>query len=218
MGNEKGAALPAGAGASAGASADVKPGSGADSSPGASSSPSSGSNPGPLMEAIDARAADERARILAEAEARAAEIAAAADAECARLKAAALADLERELAVAQVRLLGEARMRARTDGLVRRRALLEEAFRLAAERITVLAAGPGAPAARRRLEDEARAAVGEPCEVEVSAADCSVTAVSSDGRRRVDNGPHTRLARAREAAEHEVTRVLFGGSQRDKAP
>lgn len=167
---------------------------------------------GPLIQAIDERAAEERARILADGEASARETLAAADAECARAEAEALAVLEKDLAVDRVRLLGQARMRARTDGLARRRALLEEAFRLAGERLAVLRRGPGAPGALRRLAEEARAAVGEPCRVQASAADWTVTAESADGRRRVDNGLDGRLARARAAAEHEVARILFGSS------
>ncbi len=166
--------------------------------------------PGALLGAIDARAAEERARLIAEAEARVSQILAGADAECGRLKADALAGLEKELAVEQVRLLGEARMRARTEGLARRRALLEEAFRLAEERIQRLKARPGAAAALAALAEEARQAVGEPCEVQASAADWSVSATSADGRRRVENGPAGRLARARAAAEHGAARRLFG--------
>jgi len=164
-----------------------------------------------LLGAIDARAAEERARLLAEAETRVGEILAAADAECERLKAAALAGLERELAVEQLRLLGEARMHARTEGLARRRAVLEEAFWRAEERIKRLKAGPGARAALDALAEEARAAVGEPCDVQVSAADWKVAATSADGRRRVENGLDGRLLRARTAAEHGVARRLFGG-------
>lgn len=169
--------------------------------------------PGALLGAIDARAAEERARLLAAARARVGEILAAADAECARMRAAALAVLERELAVDQVRLMGEARMRARTDGLARRRALLDEAFRLAEERIRALKNGPGAEEALAALAREARAAVGEPCEVHASAADWAVTATSADGRRRAENGPDGRLARARVAAEHRVARLLFGAPE-----
>ncbi len=165
---------------------------------------------GPLIQAIDERAAEERARILADGEARAREILAAAEAECARAEADALAGLEKELAVDHVRLVGQARMRARTDGLARRRALLEEAFRLAGDRLRALKAGPGAREALERLAEEARAAVGEPCRVQASAADWTVTAESADGRRRVDNGLDGRLTRARVAAEHEVARILFG--------
>jgi vacuolar-type H+-ATPase subunit E/Vma4 len=166
--------------------------------------------PGALLGAIDQRAAEERARLLAEAEARVKEILAAADAECGRLKAAALAGLEKELAVEQVRLLGEARMRARTEGLTRRRALLQEAFRRADERIQRLKAGPGAAAALAAFAEEARQAVGEPCNVQASASDWQVSATSEDGRRRVENSPDGRLARARAAAEHGAARRLFG--------
>jgi len=164
-----------------------------------------------LLGAIEARAEEERARLLAEAEARVAQILAGADAECERLKAEALAGLERELAVEQVRLLGEARMHARTEGLGRRRAILEEAFWRAEERIKRLRSGPGAKAALAALAEEARAAVGEPCDVQVSAADWKVTAVSEDGRRRAENDLDGRLLRARAAAEHGVARRLFGG-------
>ena len=193
MGDERGAAAPAGAGA------------GPD--------PAEDRGPRPLMDAIDARASEERARILAEAEARVTEIGAAAEAECARLRAGAFAALERELELAQVRLLGEARLAARTDGLARRRALVAEAFRRAGGRIQALQAGPGAPAALARLAEEARAAAGDPCVVHASETDWTITAESADGRRRVDNSPAARLARARDTREHEVARLLFGASE-----
>jgi vacuolar-type H+-ATPase subunit E/Vma4 len=171
-----------------------------------------GSEPGPgaLLGAIEERAAEERARLIAEAEARAKEIRAAAEAECERMKAEAMAGLERELAVEQQRLLGEARMRARAQSLASRRRFLEEAFQKAEKEIALRRSGPGAAAAMTALAEEARAAVGEPCTIDVSAKDGRVTATSADGRRRVGNSLEGRLSRAQAAAEHLVAARLFG--------
>ena len=175
----------------------------------AGSDPPGEIGPEALITAIDERAEDERARIVAEAEQRAAAIKAAADAECARLKAEALAGLEKELAAEQLRLLGDAMMRARSNGLERRRALVAEAFRRAEEEISRRQQGPGGAAARAALEREARAAVGEPCAVQVT-ADGGIRAVSGDGRRSAENGLPGRFQRARVVLEHEVARRLFG--------
>jgi vacuolar-type H+-ATPase subunit E/Vma4 len=167
---------------------------------------------GALIGAIDERADEERARLIAEAQASAARILADADAECGRLNAEALAALEKELASDQQRLLGEARMRARAEGLGRRRAIVAEAFHRAAEEISRRRNGPGGAAASAALAEEARAAVGEPCSVEAP-GDGTVRAVSQDGRRSVENGLDRRLKRAESAMEHEVSRRLFGMSE-----
>lgn len=173
-----------------------------------------GSEPGSgaLFGAIEERAAEERTRLIAEAEARAKEIGAAAEAECERMNTEAMVGLERELAAEQQRLLGEARMRARAEGLASRRRLLVEAFQRAEKEIALLKAGPGAAAAAAALAEEARAAVGEPCTIDVSAEDGRVTATSADGRRRVENSLEGRLRRAQTAAEHLVAGRLFGGT------
>jgi vacuolar-type H+-ATPase subunit E/Vma4 len=167
---------------------------------------------GALIGAIEERADEERRRLTAEAEARAAEICAAADAECERMQADGLARLERELVAEQRRLLGEARMLARAEGLSSRRALLAESFQRAEKEIQRRKTGTGAAEALAALAEEARAAVGEPCTLEVSANDGRVTATSADGRRTVENGLDGRLRRAQVAAEAAVARRLFGGS------
>jgi len=165
--------------------------------------------PGALFGAIEERAAEERARLIAAAEARAQEIRTAAEAECARMKTEALAGLERELAAEQLRLLGEARMRARAEGLTARRRLLEEAFQQAGKEIAARKAGPDFSAAMTALSEEARAAVGEPCTIDASAATGSVSAASADGRRRAEIRLEGRLRRAQVAAVHLVGERLF---------
>jgi vacuolar-type H+-ATPase subunit E/Vma4 len=171
-----------------------------------------GSEPGPgaLIGAIEERASEERARIIAEAETRAREIRAAAEAECARMTREAMAGLERELAAEQQRLLGEARMKARMEGLAVRRQLLAEAFTRAEEKIARLREGAGATAVKSALAEEARAAVGEPCTLEASPEDDRITATSADGRRSAENGLAARLGRARASMEHLVAARLFG--------
>ena len=188
---------------------------GLEPTPPASSDPAPPENPpseiGPevLIEAIDERAEQERARVMAEAHARVTAILAEADAECARLKSEALDGLEKELAAEQLRLLGEAVLHARSAGLERRRALLAEVFRRAAEELSRRQRGTESAAAQAELAREARAAVGEPCAVEVT-ADGEIRAVSEDGRRSAENGLAGRLQRAQLSLEHEVARLLFG--------
>ena len=166
---------------------------------------------GAFIGAIEGNADIERARLLAEAESRVSRIDAEAEAECNRMKTEGMARLEHELAAEQQRLLGEARMRARAAGLASRRSLLAEAFQRAEAEISRLKTGPGGAAVLSALAEEARAAVGEPCTVEVS-ADGRVTATSADGRRRGENSLDGRLLRAQTAAEPEVARRLFGGT------
>jgi vacuolar-type H+-ATPase subunit E/Vma4 len=169
--------------------------------------------PGALIGAIDERAAEERARLIAEAESRAKEILRAAREESEQLRSEAMAGLERELAAEQQRLLGEARMRARAEGLAKRRQLLEEAFTSAAGEIARLKAGPGAAAAMEALAEEARTAVGDPCTVDLSAEEGRVVATSADGRRSVENSLQGRLRRVQGSAEHLVAERLFGSAR-----
>ena len=104
-------------------------------------------------------------------------------------------------------------MRARAESLSTRRALLAETFRRAEAEIREMRKGPGGAAALDALAGEARAAVGEPCTVEVSLEDGRVMATSADGRRAVENSLDGRLSRARTAVEPEVARLLFGGGE-----
>ena len=166
--------------------------------------------PRQLFSAIEERAGEERARIRAEAETRARVTLEEADAEIRRFKAEAVRGLERELASEAQRLVGEARMKARGEGLQVKRRLLEDAFARARAEIERLCATPAARAALEMLSAEAAAAVGEPCTVEVDAGKGSVVAASSDGRRRADNSLLSRLDRAQAACEAEVAGLLFG--------
>jgi vacuolar-type H+-ATPase subunit E/Vma4 len=166
--------------------------------------------PRQLFSAIEERAGEERARIRAEAETRARVTLEEADAEIRRFKAEAVRGLERELASEAQRLVGEARMKARGEGLQVKRRLLEEAFARARAEVERLCASPSAGAALEMLSAEAAAAVGEPCTVEVDAGKGSVVAASSDGRRRADNSLLSRLDRAQAACEAEVAGLLFG--------
>jgi vacuolar-type H+-ATPase subunit E/Vma4 len=164
-----------------------------------------------LLGAIDKRAEQERARLIAEAEEEARRTLARAEAEADAVRAAARAGLERELEAEQRRLVGEARLGARLRALTARRAVLSEAFRLARERLDQMKRGPDWKRARSAMSEEARAAVGEPCTLECSDAEGRVIASSADGRRRVENSLDGRLRRVQSAAEHEVARRLFGG-------
>jgi vacuolar-type H+-ATPase subunit E/Vma4 len=166
--------------------------------------------PGQLFSAIEERAGEERAKIRAEAEARARVTLEEAEAEIQRLKAEALRGLERELASEAQRLVGDARMKARGEGLQVKRRLLAEAFARARAEVGRLGATPEAAAVLQVLAVEASAAVGEPCSVEVDVAKGTVVAASPDGRRRADNSLLSRLDRAQAALEAEVAGLLFG--------
>ncbi len=167
---------------------------------------------GSLIDAMERQAGDERQRIRSEAEARAGEVLGAADAECERLKAEALYALDKDLVVERQRVVGEAIMQARAERLRMKRRILAEVFRRAREEVDRRVAEAGYPAALALLAAEARAAAGEPCDVTIRAEDGTVTALSPDGRRRVDNGLSARLRRAETYAEHEVARRLFGAA------
>ena len=167
---------------------------------------------GALIGAIEERADQERSRLISEAEARVREIRAAADAACGQIRAEGVARLEHELAAEQQRLFGETRMQARAEGLASRRALLAEAFQRAEKEIQRMKTGPQGAEALAALAEEARAAVGNPCTLDVSAEDGRVRASSADGMRTVENSLNGRLQRAQAAAEPEVARRLFGGN------
>jgi vacuolar-type H+-ATPase subunit E/Vma4 len=167
-------------------------------------------DPGQLFSTIEERAGEERARIRAEAETRVRVTRAETDAEIERLKAEAFRSLERELASEAQRLVGEARMTARGEGLQVKRRLLEETYQRARVEIERLCSSPDAGAAMDALSAEAAAAVGESSVVDVRREDGSVVASSADGRRRADNSLHARLDRARTAYEAEVAGLLFG--------
>jgi vacuolar-type H+-ATPase subunit E/Vma4 len=165
--------------------------------------------PGALLSAMERQAAEERARILAEAQARVDATLAAAEAESSRLKEEALRVLQKDLLVERERLRGEAVMKVRAERLRVKRRLLAEAFRLAGEEIERRKAADGCAAALDLLAAEARAVVGEPCDTTVNAEAGTVLAVSPDGRRRVENGFSARLRKAQASEEHEVARRLF---------
>ena len=166
--------------------------------------------PGQLFSAIEERAGEERARIREEAETRARVTLEDAEAEIRRIKAEAVRGLERELASEAQRLVGEARMKARGEGLQVKRRLLDEAFARARAEVQRLCASAGAAAVLEVLSAEATAAVGEPCTVDVDLKKGSVVAASADGKRRADNSLHSRLDRAQTAFEAEVADLLFG--------
>jgi vacuolar-type H+-ATPase subunit E/Vma4 len=164
-----------------------------------------------LFSAIGRQAEQERAAVMAEAEARAREISARADAEAEREKAEAFRRLEREMIGEGQRLLGEARMEARNERLEMKRRLITRAFEAARTELGRLAATPGYRDGLAALAAQAAEAAGEGGSVQTVEAEGSVVAVSKDGRRRVDNGLLSRLARAETRVESEVARILFGG-------
>jgi vacuolar-type H+-ATPase subunit E/Vma4 len=167
-------------------------------------------DPAKLIDAIEARAGEERAKIRAEAEARAKEIQAGADAEIQRMKAEAGRGLEKELAAEAQRLLGKARIQTRGEQLQMKRRILAEAFQRARKEIETLSRSKDCPAALEVLAAEAKAAVGEPCAVEIRREEGTVKAISRDGRRRADNSLLSRLGKAASLHESEVARILFG--------
>ena len=162
-----------------------------------------------LFGAIDKRGEEERSAIKVDAEARCRQVMADAQSRIDALKAEAMRALERELAGDRQRLLGEARMKARSEALQVKRRLIAEAFQRAEKEIERLRATPRVADTLRSLAAEAEAAVGRPCAVETSAKDGTAVAVSPDGSRRADNSLASRLNRARVVDESEVARRLF---------
>jgi vacuolar-type H+-ATPase subunit E/Vma4 len=165
---------------------------------------------GTLFDTIEKRAAEEREAIRAEAEARAREIEAGARERIQRLKAEGMASLERTLASDAQRLLGEARVKGGREALQMKRRLLEEVFQSAGAEVERCSASPGSDTAFALLAEEAAAAVGQPCTLELRPAEGIVRAASPDGRRQADNSPRARLARAQSILESDVARLLFG--------
>jgi vacuolar-type H+-ATPase subunit E/Vma4 len=168
------------------------------------------SDPGRLFAALEGRAREERDRIEAEAAERASGIIAHASQEVERIRAQARLTLRRELVVEGKRLEGEARLRARIERLQAKRALLDEVMNRAGAEIEKLKTGPGYREALAALAAEARAAIGEPCSVEVNAESASVVATSADGRRRAHNGLAARIRAAKIVAEPELAKILYG--------
>ncbi len=168
------------------------------------------SDPARLIAALEQQAREERARVEAEASAAASRIAAEAGREIERFRAEARQELRREIVVEGRRLLGEARLQARIERLRMKRALLADVFERAGKAIEELKAGAGYRGALETLAAEAQAVIGAGCRVEVRAEDATVIATSADGRRRADNSLAARIAAARDRAEPEVAKVLFG--------
>jgi len=162
-----------------------------------------------LFGAIDKRGEEERHAIHVDAEKRCGHVLAEADARIEALKAEATRAMERELAGHRQRLLGEAKMQARAEGLRVKRRLIAEAFERAGREIERLRGSPRAGEAMKELAAEAEAAVGQPCTVETSQTEGTAIASSPDGSRRADNSLASRLKRSRVVDESEVARRLF---------
>jgi vacuolar-type H+-ATPase subunit E/Vma4 len=165
--------------------------------------------PDTLFGAIDRRGEEERRAIRGDAETRCRQILAEADSRIEALKAEAMRALERELAGDRQRLLGEARMKARAEGLRVKRRLIAEAFARAGKEIERRRASPEAEEALKSLAAEAAAAVGQPCTVETSPEEGTAVAFSPDGSRRADNSLASRLKRALIVDESDVAHRLF---------
>jgi vacuolar-type H+-ATPase subunit E/Vma4 len=172
--------------------------------------------PDTLFGALDRRGEEERRAIRGDAESRCRQVLAEADARIEALKAEATRALERELAGDRQRLMGEARMKARAEGLRVKRRLIAEAFARAGKEIERLRASPRADEALKSLAAEAAAAVGQPCTVETSQAEGTAVASSPDGSRRADNSLSSRLKRAQVVDESEVARTLFGKLRQER--
>ena len=84
-------------------------------------------------------------------------------------------------------------------------ALLDEAVRFVGSGATISVADGDLPSARKWVESTSLecTATGE------AASRGSVTATSSDGKRRADNGLDSRLRRVKETGSAAISRVLF---------
>jgi vacuolar-type H+-ATPase subunit E/Vma4 len=170
---------------------------------------------GRLFDALEERAAEERAATRAEAEKRIGDIEAAADARIALLEADARRAMDKELLAEEQRLRGETRMLWRGEQLQVKRRLLAEAFGGARAEVERLCGTPACREVLRSLAAEAAAAVGDPCTVTVDPEKATVVAVSGDGARRADNSPRERLHKAEVTREAEIAALLF--PPRDRA-
>lgn len=179
------------------------------------------------------KAEQEREEILDAAHRRAAEIEEQSRRECDRLERQGLADAERESAAERDRLLGEVREGARVQRVAYKRAAIDGVFEEAARDIEKRIGGPGWAASLAALLDEAVRFVGSGATISVADGDLpsarkwvestslectatgeaasrgSVTATSSDGKRRADNGLDSRLRRVKETGSAAISRVLF---------
>jgi vacuolar-type H+-ATPase subunit E/Vma4 len=157
-----------------------------------------------LLASIRQAAEIERERIVAEAAAEVARIEAQADADVAAIEADArerathTADFETD------RALAKTEAHTRQALAQRKRQLLDEAFALA--RTQLESRDPGDGNLQRKLLDEALAVLGP----QARESDEPLTAVSADGRRRVDNRLLTRLERVKTLHSQDIAVLLFG--------
>lgn len=188
-----------------------------------------------LLEEMREKAAAEKEEILATARARAGEIEQESRARRERLERAALAEVDAELGAVRGRALGRVRSEARARRLELKRGAMDEVIADARREIDLRIKGSDYDAALRSLLREALSFVGAEASVVVAREDeaavrrmapldgiaftvegaelerGSLIARSRDGKRAVDNGLATRLARAEAVLAADVARLLFGG-------
>lgn len=187
-----------------------------------------------LLTEMRAKAEAEKQEVLRAAETKAREIEEKSRRECERIEREAAAEVEAELAAERGRILGEVRAKARSERLELKRRAMQEVVDEAKHEIERRIGGDGYEEALASLIRESLAFVGAGAEGVVSEMDLSLakkivagekldcrisgesvgrgslSLTSGDGRRRVENGFHTRLARVEGVHLAQAARLLFG--------
>ncbi len=187
-----------------------------------------------LLREMREKAESEKAEILRAAESKVQEIEENSRRQCERAEVDAIAEVDAQLSSDRDRILGEVRSGAREERLDLKRSKMKSVFEKARTEIERRIGGDGYSPALAALIREGLDFVGPDAEVRVSdddlslcrkivssnKLDCtvagggggrgSVIAISSDGRRRVENGLETRLSRVEEAMSADVAQILFG--------
>lgn len=187
-----------------------------------------------LIREMREKAAAEKREILDAAGASVRQIEERSSRECERIEQEALAEIEAESKSERDRILGEVFGARRREWLVLKREAMKEVLDEAAKVITARIGGAGYAEALESLIREGLEFVGPGAAVQVSnedvevcrkivaarKLDCGVggggetrgdlTVTSRDGKRSVENGFRTRLARAAETGTADVAKALFG--------
>ncbi len=163
-----------------------------------------------LLSAVKAKAGNERADILSDAEANKRKIIAEADAEIEKMQSEADRQMEKEIRVESDRILGSARAERRNRLLRVKREIVDDAFSRAREKLTELCKSKEYPKISKALVREAVDAVGGDGKVETGKSLGTIIVSTKNGHRRVDNSLMTRLTRVETTGIDRVARRIFG--------
>lgn len=163
-----------------------------------------------LLSVVKAKAENERSNILSDAEAGRRKIIAETDAEIEKMKSEAGRQTEKEIRVESDRILGSVRAERRNRLLRVKREIIDDAFKRARDKLTELIESDEYPKISKALVREAVDAVGGDGRVEAGRGQGAIIVSTKNGRRRVDNGLMTRLARVETISIDHVAHRIFG--------